>query len=425
MKRNILVFPCGSEIALEIHRSLEYSIHFNLIGCNSVDDHGRFVYKNYIGNVPFINSEDFIPTIKSIVTLYKIDAIYPAMDETIAILKRHEKEIGCYVISSELYTVELCLSKRSTYNRLSSIIRTPKILVYNEIKDFPVFVKPNIGYGARGAKKINNQEELLAINGTNEDLLYCEYLPGEEYTVDCFTDRQGNLLFWHPRIRGRVQNGISVYTRPISSESKKEFQQIIELINENISFRGAWFAQLKRTAEGDLCLLEIASRFGGSSSLFRGIGVNFAQLTLFDAINFDVKILTNNYPVEMDRALDNIFSISIDYNEVFVDFDDCLLLERKYVNTTLIAFLYQCKNDSVKLSLLTKHDGDLFSLLDKFKLKQLFDRIIHVKKDEKKANFIDNQYAIFIDDSYSERLNVKEKLDLPVFSVDMIKCLLK
>ena len=41
--KNILVFPCGSEIALEIYRSLRYSTHFKLIGANSLDDHGKFV----------------------------------------------------------------------------------------------------------------------------------------------------------------------------------------------------------------------------------------------------------------------------------------------------------------------------------------------------------------------------------------------
>ena len=46
-RKNILVFPCGSEIALELYRALVHSKHFNLIGASSVDDHGRFVYHNY------------------------------------------------------------------------------------------------------------------------------------------------------------------------------------------------------------------------------------------------------------------------------------------------------------------------------------------------------------------------------------------
>ena len=52
--KNVLVFPCGSEIGLEVNRALANSTHFKLYGGNSVDDHGKFVYKNYISGIPFI-----------------------------------------------------------------------------------------------------------------------------------------------------------------------------------------------------------------------------------------------------------------------------------------------------------------------------------------------------------------------------------
>ena len=137
IKKNILVFPCGSEIALEINRSLKYSTYFNLIGVSSVDDHGRFVFENYIGDIPYITDAEFIPAIKKIVQENKIDAIYPTMDFVIAEIKRNEKEIGCKIISSELDTVELCLSKKKTYEKLKDTINTPAIYNYLEINTFP------------------------------------------------------------------------------------------------------------------------------------------------------------------------------------------------------------------------------------------------------------------------------------------------
>jgi hypothetical protein len=76
----VLVFPCGSEVALEIYRSVKYSTHVELIGANSVDDHGKFVYENYVDGVPFVDSEDLIPHLKQLVEEQSIDAIYPAMD---------------------------------------------------------------------------------------------------------------------------------------------------------------------------------------------------------------------------------------------------------------------------------------------------------------------------------------------------------
>lgn len=423
-KKNILVFPCGSEIALEIHRSLKHSTHFNLIGGSSVDDHGKFIFENYIECIPFITDEGFIPAIKKIVEDKKIDAIYPAMDAVIALLKKHEKDLGCRIISADLKTVETCLSKSQTYKQLNDVIKVPEVFEVSKVDRFPVFGKPDIGYGSRGVRKIDTSEALKEFVSSNADSILCEYLPGEEFTVDCFTDRNGKLLYSMPRLRRRVMNGISVNTTPYEGNST-EFSNIVEAINQKIKFQGAWFVQLKRDYEGKLTLLEIAARLGGSSSLSRGKGVNLAQLTLFDAFGYDVSLIENKYNIELDRALDTIFKIDINYREVFCDFDDCLLIDEKYINTELITFLYQCINEDRKLTLLTKHANDINETLHKFRLAGVFDRVIHITGEDKKTTYIDNKDAIFIDDSFAERAAVRNELDIPVFSVDMVKCLLK
>lgn len=424
VKKRILVFPCGSEIALELHRALIHSIHFELIGANSIEDHGQYVYENYIGDVPYVTDDNFISSIQSIVKQYQIDAIYPAMDSAITVLKTNESLLGCRVISSPIDTAELCLSKEKTYNLLKEIIRTPVLFNHSKINSFPIFVKPKIGYGSRGCACVCNIEELSVYTNKQDNFLFCEYLPGEEYTVDCFTDRHGKLLFSSPRIRKRVSNGISVATQTTSKDISDEISPLIQKINETIHFRGAWFAQFKRDSRGELCLLEIASRFGGSSALFRGLGVNFAQLTLFDAFDMDVKIIQNQYQIKMDRALDNKYKIDLSYDEVFVDFDDCLIIAQNKVNTTLLAFLYKCLSSEVKISLLTRHEGDLISSMKEFRVYELFDRIIHICPLDKKSNYIDNRNAIFIDDSFAERKDVFENCHIPVFGIDMVECLL-
>ena len=111
MKKNILVFPCGSEIGLDIYSSVCYSTYFHLIGGSSVDDHGKFVYEDYIPDIPFANTPEFIPTMAEIVKERNIDAIYPAMDLVITILKEHEQELGCKVVASPVETTQICLSQ--------------------------------------------------------------------------------------------------------------------------------------------------------------------------------------------------------------------------------------------------------------------------------------------------------------------------
>src|SRR5690606_27483827 len=106
MHYNILVFPCGSEIGLEVHRSLKFSRHITLFGANSVDDHGKFVFENYISGLPFYNEDGFIESLNKIVRKYKIDAIYPAMDSVITFLKLNEDNLECKVIGPSAATSE-------------------------------------------------------------------------------------------------------------------------------------------------------------------------------------------------------------------------------------------------------------------------------------------------------------------------------
>lgn len=431
MKKNILVFPCGSEIALEVYRAVNHSTHFNLIGGSSVDDHGKFVFENYIDGIPFITDPTFLEKFKQVIRDNNIDAVYPAMDAVIELLKSNEDFLGCKVISSPVETTKICLSKSETYKVLESVVKTPKIfsakdLMHAEKSAFPVFAKPDIGYGSRGAKKIVSIEDFKTQLELFPSSIFTEFLPGKEYTVDCFSSHNGELLFAAARERSRIMNGISVNTKPVK-ENAEEFVEFAKKINSAIKFNGAWFYQVKRDANGKLTLLEVASRFGGSSSLFRAQGINFALMSLFDAFEIPVSILRNNYDVVMDRALDNKYQLNISYSEVFVDFDDCIYLEKQFVNDALMAYLYRCVNKGIKITLLSRHDdvklGKLDELLDKLRIRQVFDRIIHLDPSQKKIDFIDNTDSIFIDDSFAERKAIVNKFNIPVFSLDMIEAL--
>lgn len=423
-KKNILVFPCGSEIALDIHSSVKYSTYFNLIGASSVDDHGKYVFDDYVDGIPFVNDPAFIPALAKIVNERNIDAIYPTMDTVIAVTKKFEKDLGCKVIAPPSETTEVCLSKKKTYDLLKGVVNVPR--VYNTdnipINEFPVFAKPVVGYSAKGTKKLNSQKEVNTFLEGKEDILVVEYLPGEEFTVDCFTDRNGNLLYSGARKRNRISNGISVNT--FFAEDQHEFCELAQTINSKLAFQGAWFYQVKRNKNGELVLLEIAARLGGSSLLSRAIGVNFALLTLFDAFDYKVGVFKNDYKVVLDRALESKYRTDLDFDSVYCDYDDCLILDKTKVNIDLVKFLYKCVNDHKNVILLSKHEHtDLFEELRHFRLDSLFDKVIHIEPSANKADYIESSKAIFIDDSNAERLNIKTKLNIPVFAPEMIDVL--
>jgi predicted ATP-grasp superfamily ATP-dependent carboligase len=184
MAMNVLVFPCGSEIGLEIHRALTGKKGINLVGLSSVDDHGRYVYEN-LNYCPMIDDANFIDHLKWQAKVYNIDVIYPANDVALLKLKQHEHEL-CRVVGPSLETVEACNSKLHTYTVLAGVVNVPS-LIYSPTK-YPVFIKPNVGHSGIGCYKINNEEEMLALYDPLEHIAI-EYLPGREYTIDCFADK--------------------------------------------------------------------------------------------------------------------------------------------------------------------------------------------------------------------------------------------
>ena len=153
--------------------------------------------------------------------------------------------------------------------------------------------------------------------------------------------------------------------------------------------------------------------------------MNFALSNLYLAIGIEQELIINNIEVEMDRALDNVYKINIVYDSVFIDYDDTIICNNK-VNLDAVKFIFSARNRNIKINLITKHKGDLLESLKYYRIENLFDEIFHLKKEEKKVSYlIKNNYknSIFIDDSFSERKEINNKLGIPVFSIDAISSL--
>lgn len=418
---NVLVFPCGSEIALEVHRSLSTQKDINLIGVSSVDDHGMFVFDNYISNAPYINDNNFINFFQDIVNKYDIDFIYPCMDIIINHFINNQDKFNCKIISSPKETVNICTSKLKTYNKLKDVVLVPNVLTKGNITEYPVFSKPEIGASSRGTVKINNYRDLEYWTNVYPNNLLLEYLPGDEYTIDCFTDKKRNLLFVGPRKRNRITNGISVCTTIV--KDPKLFELATKLNNE-LTFNGSWFFQVKKNNLGEYCLMEISSRFGGSSVIHRLLGVNFSYLNILNELYDNIQIIFNDFNIQFDRSLDIKTKIDLNYNNVYIDFDDTIIVNNK-INLEAIQLIYKCINDNIRVILITKHDGDIYKTLKKYNISfDLFDDIIHLKNSDEKSEFITLSNSIFVDDSFSERNKVINTLNIPTFSVENIKLLL-
>jgi len=417
----ILVFPCGSEIGLEIHRSLCWCKHFILIGgSSSTSNHGKFLYKNYIDGLPFYYDDHFINGINENIKEHQIEFIYPANDDVQLMLMQNKKQLLCEVISPPFNTCEICRSKLKTYQYFKHILDVPQIFNANNIDAYPVFLKPDKGQGSEGIHIANSKGDAEFYLSKNPDLLILENLPGKEYTIDCFTDSQGVLRGAYPRLRSRIKRGISVETFPVDNP---KFIRIANKINDNLQMRGAWFFQVKESEDGIFKLMEIAPRVAGSMGLIRNRGANLPMLSVYDRLGIEVNIQISQHNLVMDRALDNRFQTKLDFKHVYIDLDDTLIVEGG-VNTTLVTFLFQCINESKPLHLITRNNDDITDILVKYRLTSLFDEVIQIVENQTKAEKITHTNAIFIDDSFQERMHVSETLNIPTFDLYSINSLI-
>jgi carbamoyl-phosphate synthase large subunit len=419
-KRNVLVFPAGTEIGLEINNALKNCKEVALYGAGQgIPNHAMFAFPEY-HVLPSIHEDGWLPSLIDLVRDLKIDYIFPAYDDVIVALSQAANEIPAAVISSPVRTCEITRSKSATYRALAGMVRVPHVYDPTDaFFNYPLLVKPDRGQGSQGVRMARTEEELHRAMREVTEPIVCEYLPGEEFTVDCFSDRERGLLFAGARSRRRIRSGISVNT---VTAQFPEVKVIADIIGRTLNLCGAWFFQLKRASGGELVLLEVAPRIAGAMAAHRVTGVNFPLLSIFEHERLDITLMINRGEVELDRALSNRYRYEITFTTAYIDLDDTLIMGGR-VNLQAIKFIYQCINQGKTIKLITRHQSDLGNTLRKYRLMNLFDDVIHLAQGEPKSSLITEHDAIFIDDSFAERKDVAHLCGIPTFDGSMLEVL--
>lgn len=424
MKRNVLIFGGGGYNAIQVYFALKDTVRFQPILASSNDNHSVFVDKNAIINLPYDSDPGFIEALNACIENNNIEFIIPTHDTAAVTLMKNKEVINATIVCSCYETTRICRYKSRTYEVLKDLDFVPKLYkIADENIEFPVFAKDDIGQGGRNALKINSREEFRNLDSDIEYVI-CEYLPGEEITIDCFTDRHGKLRLIQPRSRSRLLNGISA--RAYFVELTDEIKQIAEQIASRIKFRGYWFIQCKKDVNGKYKLMEISTRFAGTFALTKNLDVNLPLLAVSDFADIDISIKPNTCMVVSDKSYIDRYHLDYNYERVYIDFDDTLVFDRKRYNTEAMRFIYQCLNEKKEIVLITKHPVDIRETMANIRMSEkIFDSILEVPIEEPKYLFMDNSKpSIFIDNAFAERIAVKEHLGIPTFDISNIECLI-
>jgi carbamoyl-phosphate synthase large subunit len=310
---NILMTGGGAPGAAGILKCLqkETSFHVTVADSNS-NAVGRHLNIDF-ETIPLASDRAFAETVIGICKKRNIQIILPLVTRELIPFAQYKNEFeqaGIKVLVSPASSLEIANNKSRLYEFLQwRGIPVPEFRVVESVEQFkaaidelgypfrPVCFKPSVSNGSRGFRIISEQmneldllfnhkptstyitfSEVVRIlsSGKFPELLISEYLPGEEYSVDCLANA-GESVLTVPRLRKKIINGISVEGEFVKEENIISYcSQIIK----ELKLHGNIGIQLKKSAEGQFLILEINPRVQGTISAVLGAGVNLPVLAI-------------------------------------------------------------------------------------------------------------------------------------------------
>ena len=302
---------------------------------------GRYLAKDF-ETIPFATDPSFTDAILSLCRKKNIHLVLPLVTKELIPLAERIKEFelaGAKLLVSPAASLEIANNKSRLYEFLQwRGLPIPEFRVVETVEQFrnavdelgypskPVCFKPSVSNGSRGFRIINDQVNELDLlfnhkpastylslqdavrifsAGAFPELLVSEYLPGEEYSVDCLAN-QGESILIVPRLRTKMINGISTAGEFIKEESIISYcSQIIK----ELQLHGNIGIQVKKSAAGQFLILEINPRVQGTISAALGAGINLPELAVKQELGLPIS------PNELEVKWGTKFSRY--WNEVF------------------------------------------------------------------------------------------------------------
>lgn len=341
-KINVLMTGGGAPGAAGILHCLKQDATFRV----TVVDANPSAVGRYLGEdfetIPFASDPGFIESILSICRRKNIHVLLPLVTRELIPLSTRIKEIeaaGTKLPVSPSASLEIANNKSKLYEFLQwRDISTPEFRIIETVEQFntavkelgypakPVCFKPSIANGSRGFRIISenvNELDLLMnqkpdstyitlpdanrilSSGLFPELLISEYLPGEEYSVDCLA-RHGEAILVIPRLRKKMIQGISV-----EGEFNKEESVITycSRIIKELQLHGNIGIQVKRSVNGKFLIVEINPRVQGTISAALGAGINLPVLSLKQELGLPISQneLNVKWGVKFSRYWNEVF----------------------------------------------------------------------------------------------------------------------
>jgi carbamoyl-phosphate synthase large subunit len=318
---NILMTGGGAPGAAGILKCLHKEPAFNVVVADANPDAIGKYLNNSFETIPYATDPVFAETMIALCRKKNIHVLLPLVTRELIPLSQHQQAFelaGVKLLASSTASLEIANNKSRLYEFLQwRGIAIPDFRIVETVEQFiiaieelgyphqPVCFKPSVSNGSRGFRIIDesiNEPDLLfnykpsstfikrsdAIRILSAapfpELLVSEYLPGEEYSVDCLAN-QGQSVLIVPRLRKRMINGISVEGEFVQEQSIIDYCRAIIAA---LQLHGNIGLQVKKSVSGQFLLLEINPRVQGTIAAGLGAGINLPVLAAKQALGLPI-----------------------------------------------------------------------------------------------------------------------------------------
>jgi len=242
---------------------------------------GFFLSSSYHIMPEVVNEKKFIEKLVDVVTKESVQTLMPSSGYDIFPYSKYRRELaemGVMAVVSDRDKLEICRDKMLTYSTLRGKFNLPfTTLDHSKVSAFPAIAKPRFGKGSRDVIAIEDENDLRYVSSKYREMIYQEFLPGTEYTVDVLCNLDREPIVAVPRMRIQTKAGISMKGKVVRH---KELEEECMEIAQTIGITGPCCIQMKESKEDSFKLVEINPRMGGGTIFTAIAGANFPKLII-------------------------------------------------------------------------------------------------------------------------------------------------
>ncbi len=282
----VLVTGAGGPAAVSVMKSLRADTSVELVAAD-MDPWAGGLYlvpADCRTLVPAGRDPDFPATVLARCVAMGINIVIPTVDAELRPLAKTRAEFarsGVRLLLAPDQALDVTLDKLALASCCADKVRVPRTERFDDSLEprswkYPVIVKPRTGSGSRDVSLVASSRDLAAMERSAEFIVQ-EYLPGEEYSIDVLADANGRVVASVPRVRTRVDSGVSVAGHTVYGPDLEQFGVDVAHATGLTYIANV---QCRRDGSGRLALLEVNPRVPGGLPLTMASGVDMPRMAL-------------------------------------------------------------------------------------------------------------------------------------------------